>query len=345
MKQLLKVITPIFIALLPVVSWGQDLHFSQFYESAILRNPALTGVFSDDYKVGVLYRNQWSSISKPYQTGLLSAEVRVPVSKNINDFISFGLMSYYDKAGSINMQTFTAYPAINYNKSLEDEHGSFLSVGFTGGYLQRSFDPSQATFNNQYQNGGYSPTNPTGETLPNPKMSTWDLGAGISFNSNAGEDNQFSYLLGVAAYHFTKPKNSFYNYPGLNLETKWSVNAGFGYMVSETYSVQAHANVVRQGQYQEIILGGTIGWNRLGTWDEPAFSIYGGCYYRHGDAIIPTVKIRFRDYFIGVSYDVNLSKLHTASNLQGGYEISVFRAGMFPSRDTRGKVMCPRFFN
>ena len=55
----------------PAGSWAQaDIHFSQFYENSILRNPALTGVSSDNYKVVAYYRNQWSSVTNPYETML-----------------------------------------------------------------------------------------------------------------------------------------------------------------------------------------------------------------------------------------------------------------------------------
>src|ERR1700748_3691540 len=89
-------------SLLPFTSYGQaDVHFSQFYETSILRNPALTGVFADDYKVGVYYRNQWSSITNPFSTGIISAETRVSLNRVSNDFLSFGILGYNDKAGSL----------------------------------------------------------------------------------------------------------------------------------------------------------------------------------------------------------------------------------------------------
>ncbi len=73
---------------IPVFVHAQaDIHFSQFYETSILRNPALTGVFADDYKFGAYYRNQWNTISNPFQTGLVSAETHAPVSHMNNDFL------------------------------------------------------------------------------------------------------------------------------------------------------------------------------------------------------------------------------------------------------------------
>ena len=174
-------------------SQAQDIHFSQFYETSILRNPALTGIFTGDYKVGVIYRSQWSSISKPYQTALVNAETRIPVRGMANDFVSIGLLAYYDKAGSVSLQTLGLYPALNYNKSLSSENNTYLSVGFTGGFIQRSFDPSKATFDNQYQNGRFDPAYSSGEVLPDPSFTQLDAGAGVNFNTTTGKDNYKCY--------------------------------------------------------------------------------------------------------------------------------------------------------
>src|SRR5437868_1083851 len=77
----------------------EDLHFSQFYETSILRNPALTGVFESDCKISLFYRDQWSAITAPYRTAQLNVEGRVKLSKGGNDFLSFGLATGYDLAG------------------------------------------------------------------------------------------------------------------------------------------------------------------------------------------------------------------------------------------------------
>src|SRR5438445_800840 len=139
MKILKKILTVTYLLMFicPAVTFGQaDIHFSQFYETSILRNPALTGVFADDYKLGAYYRNQWSSISNPYSTFLVSAETHFQVNQTSEDFVSIGLLSYSDKAGSIDQKITTFYPAINYNKSINSDHNTFLSFGFTGGYMQ-----------------------------------------------------------------------------------------------------------------------------------------------------------------------------------------------------------------
>ena len=113
MKKLLKKAGCLLMILSAQYAQGQDIHFSQFYETSILRNPALTGIFTGDYKVGVVYRNQWSSISKPFQTAVVNAETRIPVRGEANDFVSVGLLAYYDKAGSVSLQTTSLIPPLH----------------------------------------------------------------------------------------------------------------------------------------------------------------------------------------------------------------------------------------
>ena len=48
-------------------SYGQDPHFSQFFEAPLLRNPSLAGIFEGDIRLQTVYRNQWQSVTKPPQ--------------------------------------------------------------------------------------------------------------------------------------------------------------------------------------------------------------------------------------------------------------------------------------
>src|SRR6202012_1123067 len=130
MKNFLKILSASVALGAGLTANAQDIHFSQFYENAILQNPALTGIFSGDYKVGVDCRTQWTDLSVPFETAVVSAETRVLVNRELADYVSFGVVATYDKAGIIDFTSIQVYPAINYNKALEDKHNSYLSVGF-----------------------------------------------------------------------------------------------------------------------------------------------------------------------------------------------------------------------
>ena len=323
---------------------AQDVHFSQFYETSVLRNPALIGIYNGDYRFGLMYRNQWSSISAPFQTATGSAEMKKQIGTS-QDFIGFGVLGFYDKTGSINLTTLSGNAALSYNKNLNEEHGTFLSIGLMGGYLQRNYDPSKMTFGNQYTSGiGYDPNNPTGENLPNPKVTQMDFGAGINYTSNTGADNKTNYSVGVAGYHLTRPENNFFaSNAGVRQDFRWNVNASANWLLTETWSVQAQSNLMLQGNYREIILGGLVGRKNAESASEDVLIFYGGLIYRVGDAIIPVVKIDYNDLTFGVSYDMNLSKLQAASNLKGGFEISIIKTGfLFDPNRGFSSTVCPK---
>ncbi len=341
-----------FSALLLTFSCGalkaQDVHFSQFWETPVLRNPALVGIFTGDYRVSALYRTQWQSVGAPFTTALLHAELRRPVRVNGNtsDFLSFGLAAYADVAGSVSLKTTAVYPAITYNKRLESAHGSYLSAGFTGGYLVRSYDASKMTFDNQWVGGAYNAGAPTNENLVNPKLQTFDLGAGLAYSSTFGAEDVNSYFLGLGAYHLTQPKQSFNgNDPSLNLKMRWTANAGLALQLGENYRLEAHANVSKQGAATEVVAGGLINWQRQPTGrEEPLFSIGGGVFYRYNDALLPTVRVVYKTLSFTGTYDVTVSSLQAATRLRGAYEISVVHAGLFHNAmQDRGSTQCPTF--
>src|SRR5436309_1154665 len=97
-----------FITINTTVLYAQDPHFSQFFEAPLLRNPSLAGLFAGDIRVQGVYRNQWGSVSTPYQTGSFNFEYKQPIGK-ANDFITTGLQLLYDRAGTTNFTTSNIY--------------------------------------------------------------------------------------------------------------------------------------------------------------------------------------------------------------------------------------------
>ena len=61
------------------VNFSQDLHFSQFNENPSLVNPALTGT-SHVMRASVQYKDQWRSVTVPYNTYGASYEMKFKAS-------------------------------------------------------------------------------------------------------------------------------------------------------------------------------------------------------------------------------------------------------------------------
>jgi type IX secretion system PorP/SprF family membrane protein len=321
-----------------------DVHFSQFYETSILRNPGLTGVFADDYKVSCFYRNQWLSVSVPYTTYLVSGETKVPVGNYVDDFVSFGMLLYRDKSGSAGQQITSIYPAVSYNKSLNPVYNSYLSFGICASYSQYSFDPGRITFNNQYQAGAINTSLPSLENIAGNSNGFWNLAAGLNFNTSNNEDNGIVYCLGVSGYNLTEQPISYINNRDVVLSVRANVNAAAIITVNEEARIQLHANYGQQGNFREIM--GALLW----TWSPSVsavasdFSLTIGGIYRHNDVIAPTIKLRYQRLAISSSYDVNFSTFRPATELRGGFELSLSLSGNYPNnRNANRTILCPRF--
>ena len=52
----------ILVVLISYKASSQDVHFSQFYETKALINPALAGYQDGDYKVQMHRKSQWESV-------------------------------------------------------------------------------------------------------------------------------------------------------------------------------------------------------------------------------------------------------------------------------------------
>ncbi len=309
---------------------AQDVHFSQYWESAVLRNPALVGIFSSRYKAGAIYRSQWNSLGNPYQTLAADAEGHFPLSRNTSDYLSVGLMFFSDKAGRATLKTTGIYPCLSYNKHLSEDRSDYLSLGFAAGYLQRSFDPGKLTFDNQYQGGQVVPGAGAGEELPLAKLSHFDLGAGLTYNSSVGENNFIVYVIGVSAYHFTQPRGTFalQSEQLMNLSTRWNASLGLNVTMNDVWSMEAQTNLALQGAYRELMLGGLLRWARPDEGNVKSFGLAAGAQARFGDAIIPMLRLEYKGQTFGISYDINTSPLKAATGMRGGLELTAFFKGL-----------------
>ena len=324
---------------------SQDIHFSQFFEAPLLRNPSLAGIFTGDLRFQAVFRRQWASVTTPYQTGSFNGEYKMPIGMG-DDFLTVGGQFVYDKAGSTDFKTLQVLPAINFHKSLSGLKNRYFSVGFMGGYVSRSIDRSKITTNSQFDGSGYNPSLSNGETLVNYSLGYWDGSAGISFNTGLGdEDNTNNNMfIGLGYHHFHRPKNSFYRNPGIELDPKIVASFGIRFSLNDRSYFTLQADYSKQASYTETIGGLMYTVSLDDDLENSTYDLSVGALLRWKDAMIPMIKLDYKPFAIAFSYDVNTSLLRTASQGRGGFELSITHVSFFDRyNSTRQAVHCPRF--
>src|SRR5436190_24079514 len=104
-----KCLRVLILLLLSLPLRSQDIHFSQFFETPLLRNPSLAGIFKGDIRVQSVYRSQWNSVTNAYRTGSFNIEYKRAIGK-ADDFLTIGGKVLYDRAGTIAMTSMHLLP-------------------------------------------------------------------------------------------------------------------------------------------------------------------------------------------------------------------------------------------
>ena len=335
---------PLLVLLIATSLKAQDIHFSQFYETPLLRNPSLAGIFKGDMRAQMVYRSQWNNITDAYRTGSFNVEFKKPVGKG-DDFLTIGGQILYDRAGTIALTSTHILPVLNFQKSLSSERNMYLSLGFMGGLVQRRFDESKVTTNSQYNGIGYDANMNNGENFSNNSYSYLDAGVGMSFNTQIGQNENNNIYFGLAYHHLNKSnKISFYNNINLEMTPKWVGSAGLRMNVSEESFITLYGDYSKQGSYTETLAGFIYSYRLGEDPEDPTYILHIGSMVRLKDALVPVLKLDIGKIGISFSYDVNTSQLRNASYGRGGYEMAL-KYQNFNNKDNSSKdaVRCPVF--
>jgi type IX secretion system PorP/SprF family membrane protein len=327
----------IFIAVLQLVAVAHlkaqvDPHFSQYYAYPMWLNPALTGVFNGDARVGVNYKNQWASISNGYNTGGVSADF------HSGDKAAFGINIMNQAAGDAGFNYFAAYGSFGYGISISADGTQKLHFGVQAGVINRSFDPSKLQFGDQYSPyTGFDLSIPSFETFATTSAMVFDSSTGIYYYDGNSEHGANPFA-GISIAHLTQTKDAFAE-EGItsHIPIRYTIHGGVKLRITDDYDLTPNAIFIKQ-QGNEIRATGL--YNELKTDDDRSLIL--GVLYRWNDAVAASVGYHLNNMNIGLSYDINTSGLNAATAGQGGVELSF--SYIFGKRAPDGpEPVCPRF--
>lgn len=313
---------------------AQDVHFSQFRTTPVYLNPSTAGAFKGDIRANLNYKNQWASLGNPYQTYAFSADGKLFQNDWDGSHLGVGGFAYADRAGDAGFGITRGKLAVSYNLAINKDN--YIAAGIQGGYEQISYDRGALKWGNQYDGTGHNPQLPSREKGLVENNSSFDVGAGVDwriFSEEATVTGTDGYWVeaGLAVHHLTRPKNTFYERlgsRGSRANRKLIVHTDASLGISKTpVAVLPGAMFALQGPSYELVYGSMIRYqfqeesHFTGIKKGAAMSL--GIHNRWGDALIASLFIEYAQYALGVSYDVNVSDLSSATGGRGGFEIAL----------------------
>ncbi|MEL6922570.1 MAG: PorP/SprF family type IX secretion system membrane protein [Bacteroidota bacterium] len=321
---------------------AQDPHFSQFYNSPMTLNPALTGLMNSEVRMMANYRSQWGSISTPFTTMSASADFSLLHGALSDDFVGLGLVILNDQAGSTQFRNTQVQFSGAYSKSIGRDGNNFISLGGQLGVAQQRINLSKLLFDSQLDGEILNPDINSGENFTNDNSLYLDFSAGIAWSYTPDEYNSF--YAGAAMFHLNEPEISFLNDPTELLYTKISAYAGAEIQLTRDLSIIPRGIVLMQGTATEINAGALLRFYMVNSpRAEERISFYLGTMHRWKDAQIFITRFDYGPVGLSISYDMNVSKLGNAINGPGSFEVALVYQSLLTKDRRPGKVRCPQF--
>ncbi len=288
------------------------MHWSQFNDNQLFQNPAHAGHFDGDYRFIGNYRNQWSSVTVPFSTFSTSIDMR---KKNFG----LGILFFHDQAGDGKFRTVEAQINLAYQFKLTKDSSNLLRLGLNSGLNHRQINWDKLYFDNQYNGYLFDPTLPTNENYQSDRKSNLNVGVGMMYEWRKNE--RFKILTGIGSYNLNQPNQGFYN-DVIKRDIRLTSFVKGTFMLNQKWDVIPSVQYSHQGIYRELLTGSSFKYY-LNVIPQKYQAIYFGVWNRGTDASFLSLGFDYNDLFVGVSYDVNYSKLVPASRYRGGYEFAI----------------------
>ena len=318
-KQILIVVLVVFSS---QTILAQDPTFTQFYANPIYLNPAFAGS-NNCPRFAVNYRNEWPNLSGNYVTTSASYDQYV---KNISGGI--GVLITNDQQGKGTIQTSMLGLVYSYHVKVNRKFS--LMFGARASWYQKTLDWDKLTFGDMIDpRKGFIYS--SGDVPRGGKRGFFDASAGVLGYSK-------NFFFGFAAHHLNEPNESMIiGNSKLPMRLTGHVGAEIKLGKKSRYNngTSIMPNIIYQYQqgFQELCIGTYIKHNVFTT----------GIWFRNKDAFIVSLGINSKNFKIGYSYDITVSKLNNGTS-HGSHEISLgLNLNCKAKPTTFRTIACPSF--
>ncbi len=315
-----------------ILSYAQDVHFSQFYNAPANINPALTGSFVGDTRYAANFRNQWRKVPVNYLT--FAGTYDTKLKSNLLKFgeLSVGGHFHYDVAGDSRLYNTQLSGIASLAKTITAKDR--LSIGLGVGITFLGFDYTDLRFNSQFDGEVFSQDLASGELAlnANDNVAYADMNVGLNWHHKVKKSRNY-FNVGVAMYHFNAPKVNFYNNESENLDARVNLFINGAIQVHRKFDIRARTLVQQKGPEREFLVG-LAGRFFINPHLSKETSVEVGInhrFFEFADAWSPTIELNHNAMTIGLSYDLNVSEFNIATQNRGAFELAfIYRTARIP---------------
>jgi type IX secretion system PorP/SprF family membrane protein len=299
--------------------YGQDIHFSNFYNAPQIINPANTGNYIGNWRLISNFRQQGNSGADEYKTTTLAFDMPIYYYKQMG---SVGIIYINDNSAENTLLVNKVYLSIAHFIKVSPK--SYLHMGFQFGFVHKNFSANNLSLPDQFDmtTGYFNSNMPTQESIENPKFSYLDMNWGFIWSRKSGK---FNSEIGVAMFHYNTPNEKFTDIDN-KLPARYLVHSFFEVNFKNNLYIKPKLLFTYQNKDNELLLGQDIGMRFKNSDNRTDINV--GVYYRGGfsrnmDAVIFKSGFTYKSFDFAICYDFEIPKATISSFSKSAFEISI----------------------
>ncbi len=306
-------------------SKAQDIHFSQYKESPLLLNPALTGNNNGDWRAGMNYREQWTNVAIPYSTINAYYDRKFFLYSKV---IMGGGYVIVDQLNNDGLTRVTISPSVAYR------------IDYKGNILQAGLQPGVGFFNMgknlthpdqfNYETGKFDQSIYTDDIPGKYSKAYADIALGVHWSRTIGK---FMPQAGISFYHLNRPKASLHvNDKKIRMPVKTLVDINLPVNIRSGIEISPSALIIRQRKSQQIVFGVDGAFNTSG-FSGVVDNVFTGAHFRSAregglNSLIIIGGLEFNSVRFAFSYDEYFNTVKNTSTIGSTFELSITYTGI-----------------
>jgi len=297
---------------------AQDVHLTNYRMAPMSFNPAMTGHFYGTYRIGAVYRDQFSSFfTSGYKSQMLFFDTPQAVGFTPNDWVGAGVHFYNDQAGDIGFNNVGVLLSGAYHYALDSDYSQVFSFGLQYGIAQVKINnPNAAKFGDEIKSGFLGSSEDL-NLLQQINEAFQDINLGAQYRYLIDRDHQFTIGGAVSRISISRVvAERFINKPHLRI----NAHASYQFPISEKFSLDPTIWYSRSVVFTNLMTQMNSNY-RLSKKN----ILHTGIGYRWDDSVDFLVGLTYDTWTFSLAFDMTVSSAAAYNNNNGAIELGVYK--------------------